>query len=195
MKKRVRQEMLAAIKRELEQNRGMSPEARQELDHIVSEMGTMLHLTPARRNNLRMLLEICEIGRLTLPASLRNKPVWEMSPEEYQKYVKHSETGYRIVSGAPETKKIAQDLMAHHENWDGTGYPKGLKGREIPLLARIARVVDFYQEATQGQLPTEKKMVEELIKGMKFAEGTLLDPEIAEVFARVLENRFGSYLQ
>ena len=195
MKKRVRQEMLAAIKGELEQNRGMSPEARQELDHIVSEMGTMLHLTPARRNNLRMLLEICEIGRLTLPASLRNKPVWEMSPEEYQKYVKHSETGYRIVSGAPETKKIAQDLMAHHENWDGTGYPKGLKGREIPLLARIARVVDFYQEATQGQLPTEKKMVEELIKGMKFAEGTLLDPEIAEVFARVLENRFGSYLQ
>ena len=195
MKKRVRQEMLAAIKGELEQNRGMSPEARQELDHIVSELGTMLHLTPARRNNLRMLLEICEIGRLTLPASLRNKPVWEMSPEEYQKYVKHSETGYRIVSGAPETKKIAQDLMAHHENWDGTGYPKGLKGREIPLLARIARVVDFYQEATQGQLPTEKKMVEELIRGMKFAEGTLLDPEIAEVFARVLENRFGSYLQ
>ncbi len=85
--------------------------------------------------------------------------------------------------------------MAHHENWDGTGYPKGLRGREIPLLARIARVVDFYQEATQGQPPTEKKMVEELIKGMKFAEGTLLDPEIAEVFARVLENRFGSYLQ
>ena len=52
-----------------------------------------------------------------------------------------------------------------------------------------------YQEATQGQLPTEKKMLEELIKGIKFAEGTLLDPEIAEVFARVLENRFGSYLQ
>ena len=195
MKKRVRQEMLAAIKGELEQNRGMSLEARQELDHLVSEMGTMLHLTPARRNNLRMLLEICEVGRLTLPVSLRNKPVWEMSPEEYQKYVKHSETGYRIVSGAPETKKIAQDLMAHHENWDGTGYPKGLKGREIPLLARIARVVDFYQEATQGQIPTDKKVLQELINGMKSAEGTLLDPEIAAVFTRVLENRFGSYLQ
>ena len=195
MKKRVRQEMLAAIKGELEQNRGMSPEARQELDHIVSEMGTMLHLTPSRRNNLRMLLEICEIGRLTLPASLRNKPVWEMSPEEYQKYVKHSETGYRIVSGAPETKKIAQDLMAHHENWDGTGYPKGLKGREIPLLARIARVVDFYQEATQGQLPTEKKVLQELVRDMKSAEGTLLDPEIAAVFTRILESRFGRYLQ
>ena len=195
MKKRVRQEMLAAIKSELEQNTGMTPEAREELNQIVSEMGTMLHLSAARRNNLRMLLEICEIGRLTLPISLRNKPVWEMSPEEYQKYVKHSETGYRIVSGAPETKKIAQDLMAHHENWDGTGYPRGLKGREIPLLARIARVVDFYQEATQGQIPTEKKELQELINGMKAAEGTLLDPEIAEIFSRVLENRFGSYLQ
>jgi|GEM_PF-2095992 len=195
MKKRVRQEMLSAIKGELEQNRGMTPEARQELDHIISEMGTMLHLTPARRNSLRMLLEICEIGRLTLPASLRNKPVWEMTQEEYQKYARHAETGHRIVSGAPETKKIAQDLMAHHENWDGTGYPKGLKGREIPLLARIARAVDFYQEATQGKMPTEKKVLQELISGMRAAEGTILDPEIATVFTRVLESRLGRYLQ
>jgi diguanylate cyclase (GGDEF)-like protein/PAS domain S-box-containing protein len=195
MKKRIRQEILAAIKSELEQNAGMTQEAREELGQIVREVGTLLHLSPARRNNLRMLLEICEIGRLTLPASLRKKPVWEMTPEEYQKYAIHAETGHRIVSGAPEMKKVALDLMAHHENWDGTGYPKGLKGREIPLLARIARAVDFYQETAQGNPPVNKRQLHKLITSIKKAEGTLLDPEIGEIFTQVLESRYGRYLQ
>lgn len=195
MKNRVRQEMMATIKSELEQNRGMSPVARQELDQIIIELGTMLHLSPARRNNLRMLLEICEIGLLTLPPALRKKPVWEMTPEEYQKYVRHTETGHRIVSGAPETKKIAQDLMTHHENWDGTGYPKGLKGREIPLLARIARVVDFYQEVTQGNPPTDFKELHQVIERLESARATMLDPEIGGAFIQVLKSYYGKVLQ
>lgn len=195
MKKRVHQEILAAIKSELELNRGLSLDSRRELFQLVAELGTRLHLSPVRRNNLQMLLEICDIGRLTLPVSLRKKPVWDMTPEEYQKYAKHAETGYRIVQGAQETKKIAGDLMAHHENWDGTGYPNGLKGREIPLLARIARAVDLYFEITRGEPPEGPADLEGILHHLESASGSLLDPEISSAFVQALKSQYGKYLQ
>ena len=64
-------------------------------------------------------------------------------------------TGYRIARASEEFAHIAEDLLAHHERWDGSGYPQGLKGDDIPLLARITVVVDAWEIVSAGSAYTK----------------------------------------
>ena len=73
-----------------------------------------------------------------------------LSPEEWELVKQHPETGYRIERAAEEFVHVAEDILAHHERWEGTGYPNGLKEEQIPLLARITAVADAYEVMTSA---------------------------------------------
>ena len=100
---------------------------------------------------------------------------------------KTPEVGYRITRASEEYAHVSEDILAHHERWDGKGYPKGLKEKEIPLLARITAIVDAYDVMFNGR-PYKKPMSqEEIITEMRRCAGTHLDPELVEIFLSIIE--------
>jgi HD-GYP domain-containing protein (c-di-GMP phosphodiesterase class II) len=99
---------------------------------------------------------------------------------------KHCEIGYRIAAASPELASTANLILCHHERWDGTGYPQGLKGEEIPLLSRVVSVIDAYDamiyDRPYHKAVTKDEAVRELIRCM----GTQFDPSEVEKFIAVI---------
>jgi len=99
----------------------------------------------------------------------------------------YPEVGYRITRVSEEFSHVSEDILAHHERWDGQGYPQGLKEKEIPLLARIVAIVDAYDVMSNGRFYKEPLSQEEIIAEIRRCAGTQIDPELVEIFLSVLE--------
>ncbi len=89
-----------------------------------------------------------DIGKIMIPSELLNKP-GKLTDEEFDTIKRHPETGYQILKSVDEYVPIAKYVLHHHERWDGSGYPAGLKGEEIPLQSRIISVADAFEAMTQ----------------------------------------------
>ena len=103
----------------------------------------------------------------------------------------HVTLGQQILSRIPYLSGLASDIVAaHHERWDGTGYPQGLRGDEIPLAARIFSVVDAFDAITNDRPYRWAQSIERALTEIGNGAGTQFDPAIAQAFlARVRENR------
>lgn len=95
---------------------------------------------------------------------------------------KHPEIGYRILSALNEMSELANVVLAHHEKYDGTGYPKGLVGEDIPLFSRIICIADAYDAMThpRGYLP--QLSLSQVIEEFKTHSGTQFDPDLVKLF-------------
>ncbi|HOH18355.1 MAG TPA: HD domain-containing phosphohydrolase, partial [Bacilli bacterium] len=100
---------------------------------------------------------------------------------------KHPGIGYRITKASPELSSIAEYVLSHHEKWDGSGYPQGLKGQEIPLLSRIISIVDAFDAMTQERSYRPTKTTEEALAEIKACAGTQFDPYLAALFIELME--------
>lgn len=137
-------------------------------------------------NRLALLITLHDIGKINLPEELlkTGKP---LTDDEWVIIKKHPETGYRIAIAINEFTCVAEDILAHHERWDGNGYPRGLKKNEIPLLARITAIADAYEVMSNGR-PYKKAMTEkEVVAEFRRCSGTQFDPELVELFLPILE--------
>ncbi len=156
-------------------------------DHInrvkkyAVELGKKMNLSEKELKKLKMLAKLHDIGKVGIPKVILSKPS-ELTKEEYEIIKTHAEKGYRIAMFNPEFKKIAPCILAHHERYDGTGYPLGLKGDDIPLLARIINVVDSYDAMTNKRVYKGRLSIEEAKKELKKNAGTQFDPTIVEEF-------------
>ena len=115
-------------------------------------------------------------------ASLHNENLEE---EDNEKMQQHTIVGYRILNLFDETVDLAEIVYSHHERWDGKGYPRGLKGEEIPLLSRIISIVQTYERvlSREGRENGKNKAKEEIKEGA----GTQFDPKIAQLFLEVIQ--------
>jgi len=95
--------------------------------------------------------------------------------------------GFRILSTIPDYFEIANDVLSHHERYDGLGYPRGLKGEEIPIKARIISVADAYDAMTSIRPYRKPLSKEEAIQEIKDNSGTQFDPLIVKLFLEVIE--------
>jgi HD-GYP domain-containing protein (c-di-GMP phosphodiesterase class II) len=130
-----------------------------------------------------------DIGKIILNDYILDKP-GPLTDSEWFDIKRHSETGYRILESVKEFSQMAEYVLAHHERWDGKGYPKGLKGEEIPLQARIIAVADSYN-AMVSDRAYRKALSREYAK-MEIINnaGIQFDPLIANVFVeRVLDKK------
>lgn len=99
----------------------------------------------------------------------------------------HSRIGYRMAKNVPDFSPIAREILYHHEHWDGTGYPDGLKGEDIPLLSRIISIIDAYdvmQSRRSYKGPISKT---EALKEIKRCAGTQFDPQLVEIFLKLIK--------
>lgn len=184
--KYIRNNILDALNKELLLKHEDIKEHINRVKKYAFELGKKMNLSEKELKKLRMLAKFHDIGKVGIPEEILSKP-GELTKEEYEIIKTHSEKGYRIAMFNPELKKIAGCILAHHERYDGTGYPLGLKGDDIPLLARIINVVDSYDAMTNKRIYKERISSEEAKNELRKNAGTQFDPVVVDKFLELKE--------
>jgi putative nucleotidyltransferase with HDIG domain len=125
-----------------------------------------------------------DTGKLAIPERILNKP-GKLTEAEFDRMKEHVDIGSDILSLVDFPYPVVPIVRAHHESWDGSGYPRGIRGTDIPIGARILSVVDCYDALTSDR-PYRRKMSDaEAIAILREREGTMYDPDVVEAFVRV----------
>jgi putative nucleotidyltransferase with HDIG domain len=147
-------------------------------------IGRRMHLNVQALETLTLAALLHDVGKIGTPDSVLLKPS-ALTAEEHAVVKLHAARGARVLAGVPEMGEVAAAVRHHHENYDGTGYPEGLAGEQIPLAARIIRVADAYDAMTSPRqfrdALSHEAAVGELIK----KAGTLFDPEAVGAFCKL----------
>lgn len=155
--------------------------------HLLGQqLGRRLGLSDSQLSSLALLCLLHDIGKLGIPLEILNKP-GKLTPNEWEVMKSHVEKGYRIARAAPELETIADLILYHHECWDGSGYPDGLKQEAIPLLSRIIAVVDTYDAMTNDRPYRKAMSVHQARTELRRHAGTQFDPGIVAEFLTMLE--------
>lgn len=125
-----------------------------------------------------------DIGKIGIPQSILCKP-GKLTDEEFAVMKSHPENSEKLVSSIKKLNGIKNWLKAHHEKWDGTGYPEHLKGEEIPLSARIIALADTYDAMTSTRSYRKALEHEVAMEEIKRCSGTQFDPNLAELFIKL----------
>ncbi|HEY8226885.1 MAG TPA: diguanylate cyclase [Pyrinomonadaceae bacterium] len=152
----------------------------------ATEMGKLFTVTEPEVQALRAGALLHDIGKLAVPEYILNKP-GKLTESEFAKMKIHPTVGGDILKRVNFPYPVEDIVRYHHEKWDGSGYPKGLKAEAIPLVARIISVVDFY-DATRCDRPYRKGMTrEESLALLKRMSGNAFDPRVVEIFTAHVE--------
>lgn len=151
------------------------------MQEIARQIGEKLKLPDAELKRLELLITLHDIGKINISEEILTKKE-ALTEVEWEIIKKHPEIGYRIARATEEFAHVAQDILAHHERWDGSGYPQGLHGKNIPLLARITAIADAYEVMTNGRPYKKALSFEEVIDEFKKCAGTQFDPDLTEIF-------------
>ena len=125
-----------------------------------------------------------DIGKIGIPDAILLKP-GSLTPDEWQVMRTHPEIGKRLIEKIPFLHNAIPVVWCHHEKWDGTGYPRGLKGEAIPLNARIFSVVDAFDAMTFDRPYSKAIAFEAATAEIKRCAGSHFDPQVVESFLRV----------
>jgi diguanylate cyclase (GGDEF)-like protein/PAS domain S-box-containing protein/putative nucleotidyltransferase with HDIG domain len=143
-----------------------------------------LGVEPEERERVMLAARFHDIGKIVVPDAILLKP-GSLTVEEWQVMREHPEQGARLVQLAPETEEVAPIIAAHHERPDGTGYPAGTAGEQIPVGARIVAVCDAWS-AMLADRPYRRALTEdEAIEQLQRGKGTQFDPAVVDVFIRL----------
>jgi len=140
-------------------------------------------------NDLSLLSSLHDIGKIAITEEILLKKT-RLTEEEWEAIKKHPVIGSNIAKSTTQIAHVADGILYHHEWWDGSGYPKGLKGENIPIEARIISIVDAYDVMRNGR-PYKRKMSKtEAVMELKRCSGTQFDPNLVEIFlSKVLDAR------
>lgn len=153
---------------------------------FAKKIGERFNFSSVEMDNMEIFAALHDLGKIGIDGSILNKPD-KLSVEEWIEMKKHPEIGYRIAMASPELASIAEFILTHHERWDGTGYPLGLKGSEIPRHSRILAVVDAYDAMTVDRVYRKALNKEEAMNELIANKGTQFDPQIVDVFIEILD--------
>jgi len=142
-----------------------------------------LGLPKARIERIRIAAALHDVGKIGIPLAVLHR-AGRLSAKELALIRSHSEIGYQILDGSqlPEIRCAAEVALCHHEHWDGTGYPRGLKGTAIPLEARIVSIADVFDAMRSRRAYKEAWTDERVITEMKQGRAVHFDPEVFDVF-------------
>jgi diguanylate cyclase (GGDEF)-like protein/putative nucleotidyltransferase with HDIG domain len=152
----------------------------------ATQMGTLFRVSESELRALHAGALLHDIGKLAVPEYILNKP-GKLTEAEFAKMKIHPTVGGDILKRVNFPYPVEDIVRYHHEKWDGSGYPKGLKGEAIPLVARIISVVDFY-DATRCDRPYRKGMKrEESLALLRSMASTSFDPRVVQKFTEHVE--------
>lgn len=153
--------------------------------HRVSELcqsiGQAMGLSDSEVSQLKVVGQYHDIGKIALEESVLNKP-GTLTEQERDEIERHPDVGFRILNSSHDMAEVADCILAHHERWDGTGYPKGLIGEAIPRAARIIALAESYEAMTGARPYREALSEKEVFAEIQGNSGTQFDPEITRIF-------------
>ena len=157
-----------------------------EVAKWAKEIGVSMGLSVQKVKEIELAGLLHDIGKIAIKEDILNKP-GKLTEEEYDEIKRHPESGYHILKSVDEYSSLAQCVLEHHERFDGKGYPKGIKGSQISLIARIIAVADAF-EAMISQRPYRKSLTEEMaIEEIKKNSNTQFDPEVVTAFLKIFD--------
>lgn len=180
---------LVALARAIEARDPYTGSHLERVTELALAVGAELDLSAEAMRTLWLGALLHDVGKLAIPDSVLNKP-GPLAPEEYELIKTHPDRGLKIIEGASYLQRALPAILHHHERWDGTGYPAGLKGEEISLEGRILAVVDAW-DAMVGDRPYRKARFEgDAVEELKRCAGKQFDPRVVGAFLRALAKGF-----
>lgn len=153
----------------------------QEVTETALVLARALGLSEEEMRVIATAGKLHDLGKIGILTSVLRKP-GSLTPEEWEIVREHPHLGYLIMQQIPQMEKVLEAVLHHHERWDGNGYPDGLKGKQIPKLARILAIADAYS-AMLADRPYRKALSQqEALQEIQNCAGTQFDPELAELF-------------
>ena len=137
---------------------------------------------------LRVASPLHDVGKIAIPDSVLQKP-GALTPDERKQMEEHAAIGHRILAGSdsPLLDLAARIALTHHEKWDGSGYPNGLKGEDIPIEGRIAAIADVFDALTSDRVYRPAMSLDKSLGILQEGRGTHFDPEILDKFFRSID--------
>jgi diguanylate cyclase (GGDEF)-like protein/putative nucleotidyltransferase with HDIG domain len=160
----------------------------------ASEFSQMLDLTDHEKQTLILGALIHDIGKIEVPRDILNKE-GKLEKHEWEIVKKHVTWGKEIIAAEKQFDDLIPLVELHHERYDGKGYPYGLKGEEIPKLARILCVIDSFDAMTTERPYQRTKTFEEAIAEIERCAGTQFDPVYAKMFIEFIQTNYLPHLQ
>lgn len=182
----IHSEMLTSLIRALQECDSDTEHHVRRTQFLGASLGKRIELTDVQQSNLALLCLLHDIGKIGIPLEILNKP-GRLSGDEWKILQSHTRKGYEIANSNNELKCIADEILHHHERWDGTGYPDGLSRESIPLLSRVIAVVDAFDAMTNDRSYRRGMPVPKAVEELKRCAGSQFDPYIVSEFLRTLQ--------
>jgi len=157
-----------------------------KMDDYAVLIGKRLNLSSIKLEELKLFMNFHNIGKLALADEIMAKK-GRLTAEEWKIVKEIPEVGYRIAESSTKLKPIAESILSHHEWYNGQGYPRGIKGEEIPVLSRISFLVTSYDAMTSDRPYRNKMTSSEAKKEIKKYSGVQFDPKVVDAFFELLE--------
>jgi len=153
--------------------------------YYAVKIAQRLRLPPSTIRDIEAAALLMEIGKVGIPYAILNKQA-ALTVEEAEVLKLHTMIGQRILEQVEWTRRLAPFIRHHHENWDGSGYPDGLQGEEIPLASRILHVVDDFVVTMRGKPLDNVALRWQAVQQMEHHVGRKYDPRVFEAFRPIV---------
>lgn len=171
------QAMVSAIDAKDQYTRGHS----QRVAWLASELAMACNLSDAEVRRVRLAGLVHDVGKIGVPESVLSK-AGRLDEKEYDWIKRHPEIGARILRDIPQMQEIIPAVLHHHERWDGGGYPHGLHGEEIPLVARFVALADAFDAMSSDRTYRAARNRDFVLEEILGCAGTQFDPELVGPF-------------
>ncbi len=179
-----RSSIIASLENSLYERSHETTEHALRIGKLASQLGKAIGISESDMDDLALLAKLHDIGKISVPDEvlLKDGP---LSSREWKTMKRHPESGYRIAVASDGLAHIADAILAHHEWWDGSGYPNGLKGEQIPIIARILAIADAYDVMTNGRPYKKAISNDQALKKIGECAGTQFDPGLVEMLLKL----------
>jgi putative nucleotidyltransferase with HDIG domain len=153
---------------------------------LTSQIVQHMHISGAEAELIETAARLHDIGKIGIPDAILNKTS-AFSPEDRAIMEQHSEKGADLLAGYIDFTRGAEIVLAHHERWDGQGYPQKRKGHEIPLGARVIAVADTFDAITTDRPYRRARTIRQALHVLRQGSGTQWDPDVVATLAEIME--------
>ncbi len=188
----VRSNMIETMVQALHQAEPREEMHSQRVSVLCEKIGENMGLSEFELKKLRLAGLMHDIGKIAIDKEILQKST-ELTGLEWREIKKHPELGFKILSTSTDTMEIATAVYAHHENWDGSGYPKGLREESIPIMARIIAVANAFDAMTSFTTYKDPISAKAAIKEIKECSGSQFDPKVVDAFLDFFDSDMDHY--
>jgi putative nucleotidyltransferase with HDIG domain len=160
----------------------------QRVTDLTLKLARAMNISEAQLTHIRQGALLHDIGKMGVPDNILLKAD-TLTDEEWEKMRKHPDFAYEMLSSIRYLQPALDIPYCHHEKWDGSGYPRGLKGAEIPIAARIFAVADVWDAITSDRPYRNSWSKEAALEYIKEQSGKYFDPQVVEWFLELISNQ------